>query len=181
MVRKKLCLIYLLLTECLEYFISVLINIHLIKNFRDLSILVDQKSLPGDAHVLFSIHALLTPNAVSLNHFVVGVGNQIELESVFGTKLLVCFLVVDGNAKELDILLLEFVVRITERTCFFRSARCVVFRIKEKYDTLAFEIGELYRIAVLVLRIEIRCLIAFFEHKPPGNVIFRLEIVTRSK
>ncbi len=59
--------------------------------------------------------------------------------------------IVYRNAEQLDVLLFEFVVRITERTCFLRSARCVVFRVEEKHDALSFEIGQLYRIAVLVL------------------------------
>ncbi len=60
------------------------------------------------------------------------------------------FLIVNGDAKQLDILLYEFVVRITERACFLRSARCVVLRIKEKDDALAFVIGQLDRIPVLI-------------------------------
>jgi len=85
--------------------------------------------------------------------------------------------VINRNAKQLDIFLFEFVVRITERTCFLRSARCVVFRIEEKNDTLTFEIGKLNGIAVLILRFEIRRLIAFFEHKPPLRVRLVVEIV----
>jgi len=49
--------------------------------------------------------------------------------------------VIDGNAEQLDVLFFEFVVRITERTCFLRSARCVVFRVEEKHDALSFEVG----------------------------------------
>ncbi len=51
------------------------------------------------------------------------------------------FLIIDRDAKQLDILFFKFVVRITERTCFLRSARCVVFRIEKENDTLSFEIG----------------------------------------
>ena len=51
------------------------------------------------------------------------------------------FLIVNGNAEQLDIFLFEFVVRITERARFLRSAGCVVLRIEEKDDALAFEIG----------------------------------------
>ena len=51
-----------------------------------------------------------------------------------------CVLVIDRNTQELDILLLEFVVRITERACFLRSARCVVFWIKEQNNALALEV-----------------------------------------
>ena len=77
--------------------------------------------------------------------------------------------IVDGNTEQLNVLFFEFVVRITERTCFLRSARCVVFRIEEQNNPLAFEVGKLDRITILILRTETRCLIAFFEHKPPGS------------
>lgn len=81
-----------------------------------------------------------------------------------------CLFVVDGNPKKLDILFLEFVVRITERACFLGSARCVVFRVKEQNDPLTLEIGQRNGIAVMVLRFEVRCLVSFFEHKPPLNI-----------
>ncbi len=81
-------------------------------------------------------------------------------------------LIVDRYAKKLDILFLEFVVRITERTCFLGSARSIVFRIEEKHDALSFEIGELDGLAILILRFEVRCFVAFFEHKPPERVGF---------
>ena len=78
--------------------------------------------------------------------------------------------IVDGNTEQLNILFLEFVVRITERTCFLRSARCIVFRIEEQHDALPLKIGKLDWVAVLIFRVKVRCLVAFFEHKPPINV-----------
>ncbi len=50
------------------------------------------------------------------------------------------FLTVGRNADHLNILLIKFVTRITERTCFLRSARRVVFRIKEQNDAFAGKI-----------------------------------------
>lgn len=83
------------------------------------------------------------------------------------------FLIIDRYAKQLDIFLFEFVVRITERTCFLGSARCVVFWIEEQNDALSLKICKLDRIAVLIFRFKVWCLIAFFEHKPPLNVRLR--------
>ena len=71
--------------------------------------------------------------------------------------------VINRNAKQLDIFLFEFVVRITERTCFLRSARCVVFRIEEKNDTLTFEIGKLDLLACVVQNGKVRRLLPDFE------------------
>ena len=59
--------------------------------------------------------------------------------------------VVGRNADHLDILFVESAARITERTCFERSARRVVFRVEPEHDALAAEILEANRISVLVL------------------------------
>jgi hypothetical protein len=50
-------------------------------------------------------------------------------------------LIIDRNTEQLYVLFLKFVVRITERACFLRSARGVVFRVEEKNDALSFKIG----------------------------------------
>ena len=109
----------------------MLFDIHLIKYLRDLSILVDQKRGAVYAHVFLAVHTLLRPDAVFLDDIFVRVGDQVELESVLRPEFLMRLFVIDRDAKELDILLIEFVVRITERACFLGSARGVVFRIEE--------------------------------------------------
>ena len=109
----------------------MLFDIHLIKYLRDLSILVDQKRRAVYAHVLFAVHAFFGPDAVFLDDIFVRVGDQVELESILRPELLMRLFVIDRDAKELNILLIEFVVRITERACFLGSARGVVFRIEE--------------------------------------------------
>lgn len=79
-------------------------------------------------------------------------------------------LIVHRNAQDLNILIKEFVVRITERARFFRSARCVVFRVKKQDDPFAPKILEIYRIAVLIAGVKFGSLIAFLEHNPPKNI-----------
>ena len=79
-------------------------------------------------------------------------------------------LIIDRNAEKLDVLFFEFVVRITERARFLRSARCVVFWVKEQDHALTFIIRKFYRIAVVVFRFKVWGLVAFFEHKPPRSV-----------
>src|SRR5688572_1993771 len=164
-IKKVVSFIKLLLTECREHFVSVLLNIYLIKDLRDLSILIDQKRFSSGAHVRLSVHTFLAPDTVALDYRFIGVGKQVELKAVLRAELLMSFLIVNGDAEQLDILFVEFVVRITERTCFLGSARCVVFRIKEQDDALALEVGKFYRVAVLIFRFKVWCLIAFFEHK----------------
>ena len=148
----------------------MLLDIYLIEYLSDFSILVDKERLPGRSHVLLPVHAFFAPNAILLNDRLVGIRKQVELKSVLRSEFLVSLLVVDGDAQQLDVLIFKFVVRITERACFLRSTRCVVFRIEEKYYALAFEVGQFNGIAVLILRFEIRSFVTFFEHKPPMNV-----------
>ena len=71
---------------------------------------------------------------------------------------------VGRNPQQLYILFVETVVRVTERTNFLRSARGVVFGIKEKNDALSLKIGKLHLVAVLIFRFEIGCFITYFEH-----------------
>jgi hypothetical protein len=48
--------------------------------------------------------------------------------------------VVDRDPDHLDVLFVEFVARITERTCFFGSARRVVLWIKPQDDAFAAKV-----------------------------------------
>ena len=118
-------------------------NINLIKDLRDLSILVDEKRLPVDSHVLLPIHALLDPYAVLLDNILLSIGDKIEFQSVLGAEFLMLLFVVGRDAKELDVLRIEFVVRITERASLECSARRVVFGVEEQDDTLSLEVREL--------------------------------------
>ena len=118
----------------------MLVYIHLIKNFGDLAILVDQECLSSDAHVLLPVHRLLAPNAVRFNDAMIGVCDQVHRQIVFRSELLVRLFVIGRDAKQLDVLFFEVVVRITERACFLGSARGVVFRIKEQDHALTFEV-----------------------------------------
>ncbi len=139
-------------------------NIHFIKNLNDHAIPIDQKRLSVGTHVLFAVHTLFDPDTVRLNNFLIGIGDQCQRQIIFRNKLLMRFLIVYRNAEYLNVLGSKIVVRITERACFLRSARCVVFWIEPEHDPLAFEIGKPDRVSVLNLCIKIGCLVAFFEH-----------------
>ena len=129
----------------------MLFDIYLIKDLRDLSLFVDQERCAVYTHILLSVHAFLGPHAILFDYILVRIRNQVEVQSVLRAKLLMGLFVIDGNAEELYIVLVEFVVRITERTCFERSARGVVFRIEEQNNTLALKVGKLYGFAILIL------------------------------
>jgi hypothetical protein len=118
----------------------VLLDIYLVEDLRDLSFFIDQKCLSIYAHVLFAIHGFLGPDPVLFNDVFIGIGHEIELQPVLRAEFLMSLFVIDRDAEELDVLFVEFVVRITERARFERSTRCVVFRVKEQDHPLAFEV-----------------------------------------
>ena len=136
-------------------------HIHLVEDLHDLAVLIYQECRTVYSHVLLTVHALFGPNAVSLDDLFIGIGHEIEPESVLRAELLVRLFAVGRDAEKLDVLFFEFVVRITERARFLRSARGVVFRVEEQDDALSLEIRELNRIAVLVAGGKIWCFIAF--------------------
>ena len=66
----------------------MLLDINLSKYLCDLSILVDEESLAVDAHVLLSVHALFDPHTVLLDDVLLGIGYEVELQSVLRLELL---------------------------------------------------------------------------------------------
>jgi hypothetical protein len=62
------------LLQCLEHFVVVLIDLYLGKYVRDLAGFVDEERCALDAHVLFAVHGLLFPDAISFDHLLVGIG-----------------------------------------------------------------------------------------------------------
>ena len=109
-------------------------DIYLVKDLSDLAVFVDQKSLAVRAHVRFSVHALFSPDAVFFDDILVCIGNERIWQIKFRDEFLVRLFVVDRDAYDGNVFLVKFVARITERTRFFGSARCVVFWIEPKHD-----------------------------------------------
>ena len=72
------------------------------------------------------------------------------------------FFAIDRYSDDRNIFLVKFAARITERTCFFGSARGVVFGIKPKHDTFAAKVLQPDGFAVLIFGREIWCRVAFF-------------------
>ena len=155
----------LLLTNCLQNFISVGSDIDLVEDLSDLAALVDQERFTVRAHVFFTIHTLFAPNSIGLGDLFVGVGQQVEWKLKLGNELLVRFFVVGRDTENADAFLSVNVIRVTKRASFLCTARRVVLWIKIEHDALALEAGQLNGVAILVSRGKIRCLIAFFEHK----------------
>jgi len=118
----------------------MLFNINLVEDLHDRAVLIDQESLPVNARVLLAVHRFFDPDTVFLHDFLVGVGDQVELKSIFRSKLLMGLLAVGRNSQKLYILFFKCVVRITERACFLGSARGVVFGVEKQHGALSSEI-----------------------------------------
>ena len=58
--------------------------------------------------------------------------------------------VVSRNADDHNVFFIKFVARITERTRFLGSTRCVVFGIEPENDAFASKVIQADRIAVLI-------------------------------
>ncbi len=150
-------------------------HIDLVKNVDDLAVAIDQERGSVDAHVFLAVHAFFRPDTILLDHVLFGVGNELVRQVELGDKLLVRLLAIGRNSENHNVLVVKFVARITERTRFLGSARCVVFGIKPKHDTFAAVIRELDRITILIAGLEFRCLVANFYHifaKTPVNSTF---------
>ena len=57
------------------------------------------------------------------------------------------------------------IVGVAERARLFCAAGRVVLWVKIQHHPLALKIGQFYVVAILILSIKIRCLVAFFQHK----------------
>jgi len=75
----------LLIFQCCEYLVVVLLDLNFRKDVRDLSLLVDNKRCPLDSHVLLSIHGFLFPRAVGFDDLLIRICEQwkIEIKLVF--------------------------------------------------------------------------------------------------
>ena len=127
-----------------------------------LAIFVDQESLSIRPHVLFPVHAFFGPNTVLFNDVFVGIGYKLIRQVELRNKFLMRLFVIGRNSDHNYVFLIKYVARITERTCFFGSARRVVFGIKPEYDAFTSKVVKADRISVLIFCREIWCFIAFF-------------------
>ncbi len=70
------------LAERFKYLIGVFGHIHLVEDLHDLAVLIYQKCRTVYSHVLFTVHALFGPNAVFFDNFFVGIGHEVERQTV---------------------------------------------------------------------------------------------------
>src|SRR5688500_14514435 len=127
-------------------------NLHVIPALDDLAVGSDQIRRPRDAHELAAVQRLLLPDAVLLGNRVVRVREQREREAVLGGELRLALLVEDADAE--DHRLAAFVGRQLrlEVTRLLGAAWGVILRIEIENDRPSEVVGQLMRVAVLVLQ-----------------------------
>src|SRR6185436_14926462 len=125
----------------------------------DLAVLIDQISDSRDTPVLPSVHALLLPRAILLRHLVIHVRKQREVQPVLRREFLMSLFSVRRNTEHNRAELFDGADVISKRASFDRATWRQVFRIKIEDDFLAFEVRELYLIAIAIVEHKLRSLI----------------------
>lgn len=145
----------------------MIIDVHFVEDMHDLAAFIDQKSLAGDSHVGFAHEFLFAVNAEQIADNMLGIGNERRRQPVLCDEFLMFLVVVERYADRRNILFRKGVVCITKRTCFLRSARCQIFRVKEKRDALSAKPGHRHLISIFIFRRKIRRVVSDFQHSPP--------------
>ena len=92
------------------------------------------------------------PHAVKVHNFSIGVGEQREIQLVFGDELLVAFGGIKTHANNLDVVLLQFTRAVAKTARFLGAAGRKILRVKiQQHDLFADQAGQCHRFAVLVL------------------------------
>jgi hypothetical protein len=127
------------------HFRKVNVGIARVGNVDDFSVEADEK-----AHALghvFSGH----PHAVNVRDLAIGIGEQGEVQFVFGDELQMAVGGIKTDADNLDVVRGEILKAVAETARFLRAAAGEILRIKiQQHDFFADEVGEFEILAVLV-------------------------------
>ena len=134
------------------------------KDFLNFPICTDEERGTRDAHHFFPIHILLFEDIVSHRCFFLDVAQQRKRQMVLGFEPRLSGGSVGGDADDHGAFLVELLDGVTKLVRFGGSAGCVGAREKIQHQFLPFLFGELKGFARVGLELDIRCLIAFFEH-----------------
>src|SRR5947209_10235866 len=167
----------MLLAEGFQYFVGVLFDVDLVEDFFDFALLVNEKGLAADAHVLLAHELLLAVDAVRFGHRVVCVCEEREGEFVLVCELTVRALVIERDAEDFYPAPPELRERVAETASLLRAPRRVVLRVEVEHDLLPTQIRQLHLIAFRVARLEVGRGIALFNHRssPPSLTSVRIE------
>src|SRR5687768_2851852 len=129
---------------------GVLFGLHFAKDRRDLSGPIDHERAPLRAHVLFPIHAFLNPDSVSLDDFLLRIGQERKRELIFLNELLVARREINADAEDFRASR-QVAPGIAQPAGLHRAPRGVVFRIEIENDWSSVKVCETYLAARSVL------------------------------
>ena len=117
-------------------------HLHLGPELDDRAAAVHQRRGALDAHVGFSVHALLHPDAEGPEQNLLLIREQARAELVLVAELAVLLDRIGRNAEQLDAERRELRLQAGEVDGLLRAARCVVLRIEEQDEGLALQRGK---------------------------------------
>jgi hypothetical protein len=106
-------------------------------DLRDLAFGVDEVGSAEDTEEQFAHKFLFSPGAILLDHTVVRIGQEGEVELVLSSEFAVARDGIFGNAEDDDTELLQFTEGIPEIAGLSSAAGSIVFRIEIEDDPLA--------------------------------------------
>jgi hypothetical protein len=142
-----------------ENLARVISRIHLRINGGDFALAINQI-----ADAIGIARARAIGGAIRDGHLVVGVGQQFEREIKFGRECGIARGIVEAEAENLDVGILECGVLVAEPATFTRSAGGVGLGIEPHQDFAAAQRGERERLAIMGLQFKIRRRVANLQH-----------------
>ena len=127
----------------------VILGVHLGENLFDAPLGVDDEGRAQHAHVLAAVHRLFGPDAERFANAVVGVGQQREVQFVFGAEIPVRTFAVGADADDPEPHGRQFGLAVAQALGFERASRSVVLGIEIEYRALSHEVGLRKGLAVL--------------------------------
>jgi len=153
---------------------GVAFGFHLGPDFLDYSGRIDEHRAARNALEAAAHELLHAPSAVGFNHFVVGIAQQREIESLLGAEALQQFDRIGADTNHDTIFLVEVFFCVTKLGRFDGSTGGVSFRVEEEQDALALEIAEGNLLTFIGCERKCGCLVTDFEHKV--SVVIRRRI-----
>lgn len=123
-------LVLIKLLKGIYYLSGGVFGVHLIDNFSDQALFIDYKGFSGHAHVLFAVHILFNPYAISLNNFFIRISDQGKRQIIFCDKFLMRSFIIGAYPQNFKALFQQRLVIIPETAGFGSTAGSIIFWIK---------------------------------------------------
>jgi hypothetical protein len=145
-------------------------RIHLVVDSDELAVFVDQKT-----HTTRVTRLTVSAGAVRHPDAAVGIAKQRKGKVVLLSKAGILFDIVEADAEDLNIVLLEVGNLIAEPATLDRSARCIGLWIKPEYNLAPTQFRECDLLALVTAESEIRRWFANLEHYSASSLGHRRE------